>query len=171
MGCLLASYHQSGLCVSVVRVAALESPIHPRFRPAIATFADEMHVVALQGYECVFENHTSGGNLEPCLFKHSMPSNVSPEILHSQMYFCEHVAKLAHGLWSCVLHLCYMLGGIHGWLQASGDGRGPGQWGSQRGFLDNEHAIWMGDLNYRVTIPDEQVLPSCCLPVCIYGPS
>ncbi|KAL3153090.1 Heat shock 70 kDa protein A [Trebouxia sp. C0009 RCD-2024] len=40
--------------------------------------------------------------------------------------------------------------------QASADGRGPGQWGSQRGFLDNEHAIWMGDLNYRVTIPDEQ---------------
>ena len=43
------------------------------------------------------------------------------------------------------------------WVQASGDGRGPGQWGSQRGFLDNEHAIWMGDLNYRLTIPDEQV--------------
>ena len=43
-------------------------------------------------------------------------------------------------------------------MQVSKDGRGPGQWGSQRGFLDNEHAIWMGDLNYRLTIPDEQVL-------------
>lgn len=89
---------------------------------------------------------------------------------------------------------------LYGWLQASADGRGPGQWGSQRGFLDNEHAIWMGDLNYRVTIPDEQVRPqhavasmraamqcdgvpgtvallhkfyfaSCCLPVYMYGPS
>lgn len=41
--------------------------------------------------------------------------------------------------------------------QATGDGRGPGQWGSQKGFLDNEHAIWMGDLNYRLTIPDDKV--------------
>ncbi|DBA87288.1 hypothetical protein WJX77_005794 [Trebouxia sp. C0004] len=40
--------------------------------------------------------------------------------------------------------------------QASGDGRGPGQWGSQRGLLENEHAIWMGDLNYRLTISDDK---------------
>ena len=49
------------------------------------------------------------------------------------------------------------MGSTCGWVQASGDGRGPGQWGSQRGFLGNEHAVWMGDLNYRLTIPDEQV--------------
>ena len=62
-----------------------------------------------------------------------------------------------------------MLGGCDCWLQASADGRGPGQWGSQRGFLENEHAIWMGDLNYRLTIPDEQVLPIMLVPVCCYG--
>jgi len=43
-------------------------------------------------------------------------------------------------------------------LQAAGDGRGAGQWGSQRGLLDNEHAVWMGDLNYRLTISDDKVI-------------
>ena len=52
-------------------------------------------------------------------------------------------------------------------MQASGDGRSTGQWGGQRGLLDNEHAIWMGDLNYRLTISDDKVLYISLSLVCI----
>ena len=47
--------------------------------------------------------------------------------------------------------------GICACLQASGDGRGPGQWAEQRRLLDSEHTIWMGDLNYRLSIADDKV--------------
>ncbi|KAK9821522.1 hypothetical protein WJX74_007052 [Apatococcus lobatus] len=36
-------------------------------------------------------------------------------------------------------------------------GRGGGQWGEARSLLDHEHAIWMGDLNYRIPLPDAEV--------------
>ncbi len=32
-----------------------------------------------------------------------------------------------------------------------------GHWGTRRGLLDSEYAIWMGDLNYRLSMPDEKV--------------
>ena len=45
----------------------------------------------------------------------------------------------------------------HPWLRLQVAGRGGGQWGSARSFLDHEHAIWMGDLNYRIPLPDAEV--------------
>lgn len=57
---------------------------------------------------------------------------------------------------SAVLDPEASLAGTEGGPQASGDGRSTGQWGGQRGLLDNEHAIWMGDLNYRLTISDDK---------------
>lgn len=36
-------------------------------------------------------------------------------------------------------------------------GQRAGQWGSARGILDAEHALWLGDLNYRLSgIADEK---------------
>lgn len=31
-----------------------------------------------------------------------------------------------------------------------------GHWGTRRGLLDSEYAIWMGDLNYRLSMPDDK---------------
>lgn len=33
----------------------------------------------------------------------------------------------------------------------------PGQWGSNRGLMAVENLVWMGDLNYRLTMPDAEV--------------
>ncbi|KAK9840841.1 hypothetical protein WJX81_008338 [Elliptochloris bilobata] len=32
-----------------------------------------------------------------------------------------------------------------------------GQWGAARGLLEHEHLVWMGDLNYRLSLPDPEV--------------
>lgn len=32
-----------------------------------------------------------------------------------------------------------------------------GQWGQLKGLLESSYVIWMGDLNYRIAMPDAQV--------------
>ena len=36
-----------------------------------------------------------------------------------------------------------------------------GQWGEERSLVAAEHAFWMGDLNYRLNMPDALV-SACC---------
>ena len=37
-----------------------------------------------------------------------------------------------------------------------------GHWGANRGLLNVENLIWMGDLNYRLTMPDSEVPTPYC---------
>lgn len=40
---------------------------------------------------------------------------------------------------------------------AGGSGSTPGQWGEAKGLMSSEHTVWMGDLNYRLSMPDAEV--------------
>ena len=51
------------------------------------------------------------------------------------------------------MHIDCFLGG----LQVLQGISSSGHWGTHRGLLDSEYAIWMGDLNYRLSMPDEKV--------------
>ena len=51
-------------------------------------------------------------------------------------------------------------------VKIAGLGKAPGQWGRWKGLLDSNHAVWMGDLNYRLSMNDAQVWPSMC---CVDG--
>ena len=42
-------------------------------------------------------------------------------------------------------------------VKIAGLGRSPGQWGRWKGLLESNHVVWMGDLNYRLSMPDAQV--------------
>jgi hypothetical protein len=34
---------------------------------------------------------------------------------------------------------------------------GQGHWGGKRSIEDHEESIWLGDLNYRIRMPDDDV--------------
>ena len=42
-------------------------------------------------------------------------------------------------------------------VKIAGQGKSPGQWGRFRGLMDSSHVFWMGDLNYRLSMPDAEV--------------
>lgn len=41
-----------------------------------------------------------------------------------------------------------------------------GQWGTSRTFLECDYTFWMGDLNYRLKMRDEQVIQTYCAQGC-----
>ena len=38
--------------------------------------------------------------------------------------------------------------------QAVGGTNAAGQWGEERSIISADHVFWMGDLNYRLNMPD-----------------
>ena len=88
------------------------------------------------------------------LFPEDTPGLEPEVVLPSGAWHLGRRRAAAHGDMQCS-------GGLHageGGISKAVAGRGPGQWGEQRRLLDCDHIVWLGDLNYRLDLPDDQVL-------------